>query len=236
MDRRKFLLSIGAGAVTGTGTLVRAPTIWAAAAPVDDVARPPTYYAKLFNTREIFIGTPRKRLPRARVLSTPLKQPVAARMAHDLRRTVPAAGPHWRDVLAGLRTLDPMRRLELVNDYANRMPYIEDLRNFGLRDYWAEVDTFFKIGGDCEDFAIAKFKLLKEVGFHRDRMRIVLLVDTRRNRQHAVLAVYMDERALMLDSLIATVVEHSSAAHYRPTVSLTASRLYLHATAKQPTV
>ena len=88
--------------------------------------------------------------------------------------------------------------------------------------------TFFKNGGDCEDFAMAKFKLLEKIGFHPARMRIVLVLDQERNRQHAVLAVNEGGEAWMLDSLIRDVKPHQLADHYRPTVSLSGPRLYLH--------
>tara|TARA_A100001037_G_C14758935_1_gene460952 strand:- start:113 stop:484 length:372 start_codon:yes stop_codon:yes gene_type:complete len=118
--------------------------------------------------------------------------------------------------------------MRMVNDCANRMPYIEDIDNYRLRDYWADTATFFKNAGDCEDFAMAKFKLLEKMGLHPARMRIVLVLDQNRNRQHAVLTVNTDGEAWMLDSLIPEVMSHQLADHYRPTVSLSGLRLYLH--------
>ena len=118
--------------------------------------------------------------------------------------------------------------MQLVNNFANRMPYIEDIDNYGLRDFWAKTETFFELGGDCEDFAMAKYKLLERVGFHPDRMRIVLVVDNKRDRQHAMLVVNANGRGWMLDSLMRDVVPHEVATQYRPTVSLSGQRLYLH--------
>jgi predicted transglutaminase-like cysteine proteinase len=139
-----------------------------------------------------------------------------------------AGGTHWSRILDSASSLDPMRRLQMVNDFANRMPYVEDIDNYGLRDFWAKTDTFFEIGGDCEDFALAKYKLLHRIGFHADRMRVVLVVDNKRRRQHAVLAVYTGGQAWMLDSLMPDVVPHQTAPQYRPTISLSGPRLYLH--------
>lgn len=118
--------------------------------------------------------------------------------------------------------------MQLVNNFANRMPYIEDIDNYGLRDFWAKTETFFELGGDCEDFAMAKYKLLERVGFHPDRMRIVLVVDNKRDRQHAMLVVNANGRGWMLDSLMRDVVPHEVATQYRPTVSRSGQRLYLH--------
>lgn len=157
------------------------------------------------------------------------------RFARSLYRMIPAStagGSHWSDILDSAASLDPMMRMRLVNDFANRVPYIEDFENYGMRDFWAETETFFRNGGDCEDFAVAKYKLLHRVGFHPDRLRVVLVVDEVRRVQHAVLAVDVDGEAWLLDSLSRDVVPHQTAAQYRPTVSLSGPRLYLHVPAK----
>ena len=50
--------------------------------------------------------------------------------------------------------------------------------------------------------------------------------------QHAVLAVNAGGEAWMLDSLIRDVKPHQLATHYRPAVSLSGPRLYLHVAPK----
>lgn len=226
MKRRGFLTALGAGTVAA---MAARPTI--ALAALDDVGQSSKKFPTLNGTREFFIGDTLKKLPRARAATLPLDEATAKSFARSIYNLVPAStagGSHWEKILDSAQSLDPMRRMQMVNDFTNRMPYIEDIDNYGLRDYWAETETFFKLGGDCEDFAMAKYKLLQRLGFHVDRMRIVLVVDQKRNRQHAVLAVNMDGQAWMLDSLVRDVVPHHTAAQYRPTVSLSGKRLYLH--------
>lgn len=226
VKRRGFLTALGAGAAL---TMAARPTLaWAA---VDDVAKSSKKFPTLYGTREFFIGGTLKKLPRARAATLPLDEATAKNFARSIYNIVPvstAGGSHWEKILDSAHSLDPMRRMQMVNDFANRMPYNEDIDNYGLRDYWAETETFFKLGGDCEDFAMAKCKLLERLGFHADRMRIVLVVDQERNRQHAVLAVNMAGQAWILDSLERDVVPHQTATQYRPTVSLSGKRLYLH--------
>lgn len=226
MRRRGFLAALGAGTVT---SLAARPS-WAATA-FDDVSQPASSFPTLFGTREFFIGSTVKKLPRARAAIKPLEAEILDKFTRSLSRSLPtkvsmANGPE--PVLHAAGAFSPMERMRLVNDFANQMPYIEDIDNYGLRDFWADTATFFKNGGDCEDFAMAKFKLLEKLNFHPARMRIVLLLDERRNRQHAVLTVNSNGRAWMLDSLIRDVVPHETATHYRPTVSLSGPRLYLH--------
>jgi predicted transglutaminase-like cysteine proteinase len=230
MQRRGFLAALGAGAVVG---LTARPSI--ATVALEDVARPARSFPELYGTRAYFIGDTVEKLPRARAATLPLDEATAKRFARSVQNVIPvstAGGSHWSLILDSTASLEPMRRMQLVNDFANRMPYVEDIDNYGLRDFWAKTDTFFEIGGDCEDFALAKYKLLNRIGFHADRMRVVLLVDTERNRQHAVLAVNTGNRAWILDSLNSEIVPHETLTRYRPTVSLSGPRLYLHVAPK----
>jgi predicted transglutaminase-like cysteine proteinase len=230
MKRRGFVAALGAGAVAG---LAARPSV--ATAALDDVSFSARSFTELFGTREYFIGDTVEKLPRARAATLPLDEATAKHFARSIYNLIPAStagGSHWEKILDSAKSLDPMRRMQMVNDFANRMPYVEDIDNYGLRDFWAETDTFFEIGGDCEDFALAKYKLLNRIGFHADRMRVVLVVDKKRNRQHAVLAVSMAGQAWMLDSFVRDVVPHQTAPQYRPTVSLSGPRLYLHVAPK----
>lgn len=53
-----------------------------------------------------------------------------------------------------------------VNNYVNkRVRYVADERNYKQKDYWATpLETLKSRKGDCEDYAIAKYYLLKELG------------------------------------------------------------------------
>jgi predicted transglutaminase-like cysteine proteinase len=230
MDRRGFLTALGAGAVAGL-----APAHALAAISAEDMSQPVGRFPQLFGTREYFIGDTVAKLPRARPALAPLGRETLDAFAYALSEQIPhpaSGGSSGTAVIGAARRLDPVARMKLVNDFANRMPYIEDIDNFGMSDYWATPATFFRVGGDCEDFALAKYKLLEILGFHPARMRIVLLVDDNRKRQHAILAVNSQDRAWMLDSLVRDVVPHDTVAHYRPTVSLSGERLYLHVAPK----
>jgi len=233
MERRGFLAALGAGAVAG----LTASPAWAAQAAVgiEDVSQPVRRFPTLFGTREYFIGSTVKKLPRARAAIKPLEDEIAANFAQTVASTPSASavrGGTTDAIFQAAGAFSPRERMRMVNDFANRMPYIEDIDNYGLRDYWADTATFFRNGGDCEDFAMAKFKLLEKMGFHPARMRIVLVLDQNRNRQHAFLAVNAGGEAWMLDSLIRDVKPHQLADHYRPTVSLSGPRLYLHVAPK----
>ncbi|MGE4310886.1 transglutaminase-like cysteine peptidase [Desulfovibrio sp.] len=123
----------------------------------------------------------------------------------------------FKEKVQGKSTMDLLRH---VNSFWNTWPYKEDIVNWGVEDYWAIPAEFLKKSGDCEDYAIVKYFTLKELGISRENMRIVVVRDTVRNMAHAVLAVYMDGDAYILDNLSNAVLSHSRIRQYSPQYSV----------------
>lgn len=134
----------------------------------------------------------------------------------------------WRALLRSLAGQAPSAQVAAVNEFMNRAPYIIDPVNYGVPDYWATPIQFLGKDGDCEDYAIAKFISLRELGFKNEQMRIVVLDDLNLKIAHAILVVYMDGRALVLDNQIATVVPAERIRHYRPIYSINEDSWWLH--------
>ena len=91
-----------------------------------------------------------------------------------------------------------------VNDFFNRLPSISDPEHWGVADYWATPSEFLASdGGDCEDYAIAKYFTLKELGVPISRLRLVYARTWLSRGAHMVLAYYVAPGAepLILDSL-----------------------------------
>jgi|SRR6185295_13870080 len=91
-----------------------------------------------------------------------------------------------------------------VNRFFNRIPSETDLAHWGVEDYWATPsETLASNGADCEDYAIAKYFTLKELGVPVSRLRLVYARTWRSRTAHLVLAYYPDARAdpLILDNL-----------------------------------
>lgn len=129
--------------------------------------------------------------------------------------------------------LNQMEQMRLVNRFWNTWPYKEDIQNWGQQDYWAIPDEFIKKSGDCEDYAIAKYYTLKELGFDPHKMRLVVLRDTIRNLAHAVLAVYIDDEAYILDNLSNTVLSHKRLTNYVPQYSVNEFGRWAHIKTRQ---
>ena len=135
----------------------------------------------------------------------------------------------WNRLVASLRGWDVPTQLALLNVYVNRYPYVEDQANWRQLDYWATPLQFLaRSGGDCEDFAIVKYLALRELGMDVDDLRIVIVRDHARGIAHAVLAVYVDGRPLILDNQRDDVVVADLIPDYVPVYSLNERGWWLH--------
>lgn len=139
----------------------------------------------------------------------------------------------WESLKQRASGLSPREQLRLVNTFWNTWPYREDMDNWGKQDYWEIPAEFLSKSGDCEDYAIAKYFTLKELGFDPHDMRIVVLRDTVRNLAHAVLAVYLDGDALVLDNLSNMTLSHKRLGNYLPQYSVNEFGRWAHIRGKK---
>ena len=94
---------------------------------------------------------------------------------------------------------------------------VSDLAQYGRLDVWTSPLVTLTRGGDCEDYAIAKFVALRRAGIAPDDLRIVIMRDTIRGEDHAVAAARLDGHWLTLDNRRMAMVEDSDIRNYRPT-------------------
>lgn len=134
----------------------------------------------------------------------------------------------WKKFLDSLRSYDLSTQTKTVHKRLNDKRYILDIVNWGVNDYWATPFQFMRKNGDCEDYAIGKYMVLKALGFPVDKMRIVVLMDLNLNLVHAVLVVDLDGQSLLLDNQIRSVVPVSTVHHYQPYYSLNETGWWMH--------
>ncbi len=115
-----------------------------------------------------------------------------------------------------------------VNALLNQVRYVSDNTNYGKSDYWATPIEFLMRGGDCEDYAIAKYTALRILGVPEERMRLMILQDMQKNIPHAVLVVYTDNGAMILDNQIKTATKADKITHYKPIFSINRTAWWLH--------
>jgi predicted transglutaminase-like cysteine proteinase len=141
--------------------------------------------------------------------------------------------PFARKLQAVAAELDGSSGLDMigrVNRAVNAaLAYKSDASNWGTGDHWATPAEMGGRGaGDCEDFAIAKYWMLRSLGVSADQLQLVVLSDTRRQLYHAVLAAYVDGQAYILDNLSSAVSRDTAYQNYMPIMSFTASHSYIH--------
>ncbi len=134
----------------------------------------------------------------------------------------------WKSELQKMRGLSAREQIDTVNTYINKVRYIDDSKNYKKSDYWATPIEFFSRGGDCEDFAIAKYASLRALGFSSDQLRIAIVQDKIRNLAHALLIVYTDDGAYVLDNQNKNVESMESVTRYQPVFSINSDSWWLH--------
>lgn len=110
----------------------------------------------------------------------------------------------WRQLLAETPGLPIADQLERVNQFFNAIPFMEDEAHWGRSDYWATpIELMVSGAGDCEDFAIAKYFTLRQLGIPAERLRITYVRALRPRQAHMVLAYYEhpDDEPAVLDNL-----------------------------------
>ncbi len=115
----------------------------------------------------------------------------------------------WQDLMRTAKNLPEREKLLKVNDFFNRrIRFVDDADLWGRLDYWATPLEFLARGaGDCEDYSIAKYFTLKELGVPEDKMRLTYVKAIRLNQAHMVLTYFAAPRAvpMVLDNLIPTI-------------------------------
>jgi predicted transglutaminase-like cysteine proteinase len=104
-----------------------------------------------------------------------------------------------------------------------------DERNWKRRDFWAVPEEFFDRGGDCEDYAIAKYVSLRSLGVPAERLRVVVVYDRKRREDHAVLVIMAPDGMKVLDNNRKRVLDwDESSTRYRPYYSLNEQSVWIH--------
>lgn len=136
----------------------------------------------------------------------------------------------WNDLVRKVSALEGEERLQAVNEGVNDLlTYASDEEVYGVGDYWATLEESLTRGkGDCEDIAIAKMWLLNAAGVDLSHMRLVVLKDTLRNLDHAVLSVLEDGHQYVLDNTAWKVGHADWMRGYRPIYALSSEQSWIY--------
>lgn len=127
------------------------------------------------------------------------------------------------------RDLDDMGKMEKVNDFFNQTPYVSDKVTWGVSDYWAtRLEFIGKDKADCEDFVIAKYFTLKELGVHTSKLYMTYAKSIRYRSAHMVLTYYETPRSvpLVLDNYNYKILPASERDDLVPIYSFSGDELF----------
>jgi len=96
------------------------------------------------------------------------------------------------ELLQKIKDKPDLIKLNFVNTKYNKIKYASDKKTYNKNDYWATLYEFVgKNRGDCEDYVIAKYYTLKELGVDPHKMKFLYVIyKTKRGEKqsHMVLA------------------------------------------------
>ncbi len=110
----------------------------------------------------------------------------------------------WRHIVDTSGNLSELDKLKKINTFFNQLYFVNDIDLWGKKDYWATPLEFLgSNAGDCEDFSIAKYYSLRELGIDDKKLRLVYVKALSLNQFHMVVAYYPTTSSvpLLLDNI-----------------------------------
>ncbi|MFI0471746.1 transglutaminase-like cysteine peptidase [Halomonas sp. HMF6819] len=140
----------------------------------------------------------------------------------------------WFALLQRAAGQDIQTQLREVNDFFNRnVRWVDDIVVWGQEDYWATpLEAMGKGQGDCEDYAIAKYITLKQLGVPGERLRMIYvrarIGRSRITQAHMVLGYYDTPSAvpLVLDNMAPSISPASQRTDLDPVFSFNSEGLW----------
>ncbi|HIF9233123.1 TPA: transglutaminase-like cysteine peptidase [Photobacterium damselae] len=136
----------------------------------------------------------------------------------------------WRELIDNSRQFPAQIQLKLVNNFFNQFIFVDDIKLWGKKDYWATPLEFVGVGaGDCEDFSIAKYMALRSLGIPDSKLRLVYVKSLTLNQFHMVVAYYPTPTAVpeILDNLDGEIKPANKRKDLLPIYSFNGSNLWL---------
>jgi predicted transglutaminase-like cysteine proteinase len=82
-----------------------------------------------------------------------------------------------KKLLDKLKNADELKKLNTVNTWVPFIKSKSDKKVYGVSDYWATLYEFVgKNMGDCEDYTITKYYILKELGVDPHKLKFTYVI------------------------------------------------------------
>lgn len=165
---------------------------------------------------------------------------VEARMRADMKSIAdceadgehcPAGARKFVSLMNGAAEMSRRSRVEVINRGLNNViRYVGDYQQHGVADLWSSpLETLSAGVGDCEDYAIAKYAMLSAAGIPESDLKMLLVRDRAVRQDHAVLAVRVDGRWMVLDNRYSGLSETQDLPHFMPLFAINGTGVSLFA-------
>jgi len=121
-------------------------------------------------------------------------------------------------------------KLKIMNDFFNKVAYSSDTKAWMKKDYWASREEFLGIDeGDCEDYVIAKYFSLRQLGIPVERLYLTYVKAIKYRQSHMVLTYYKTKNSvpLVLDNIVQDIKPATSRTDLRPLFSFNGEKIYM---------
>ncbi|WP_078061955.1 transglutaminase-like cysteine peptidase [Catenovulum maritimum] len=137
----------------------------------------------------------------------------------------------WRSIIENNQQQSDQVKLEKVNRFFNLFDFVSDQKQWNKEDYWATPLEFIgHKAGDCEDFSVAKYFTLLELGVPIEKLKLTYVKAVKLNQFHMVLAYYPNAKSvpLILDNLDGEIKPAHKRRDLVPIFSFNGQQLWLN--------
>ncbi len=152
------------------------------------------------------------------------------RLRQDYNIEAEQRGIALNKLVQELQDKDVKQKLLEVNRFFNQFKYRDDLEQWGVKDYWATPEEFLGVNhGDCEDYVIAKYFVLRSLGISDDHLYLTYVKAVNLNVAHMVLSYFETPGSipLILDNYEPRILVATRRKDLLPVYSFNANSLFL---------
>ena len=126
-----------------------------------------------------------------------------------------------------------------INTVVNQVPSVDDMEVWGKEDYWATPKEFYtQRGGDCEDYAIAKYFALRSIGIPAKDMFLTVGDIDDGDGIHMVLLIKSKDGkdTFILDNMVDKIKHFGDHPSFKTRYKLNEDELYIGDIKLSPTI
>ncbi len=159
-----------------------------------------------------------------------INEPLLGQVHQEYGESAQTRLRQWQQIVNYAIGKPEIEQLALANNFINQAQFIDSPYYQDGFDFRLSPMAFLILGaGDSEEFSIAKYFTLREMGIHSNKLRLTYTEIQANNASHMVLAYYGadDAEPLVLDYLDKTVRPMSQRQDIRPIYSFDADHIWL---------